>query len=480
MTRIKTALGQSGQLSLARHLPVGPDLLIREGDQISGSAHIRTAVPCGGSIQADFACYDHNSQLVGLYHIVPQTTASDRTWRQYTAQFAVPPGTTQLSVSFRIDAGQGWGVGSLYVDNVQVTKETAEIPAPPVDAIPMVLWNCPGCDEVYSVRRYGCYMVDPDDYAYIRTYDTYNADAPVFLRQLHAATAGPSHSALLDPIGYDWIEAHRPEWFLLDENGQRISHRSDPDIFMLDPGNQAYQRVWVETAIRNAPWNEPPWSAWMQLLDGHQYELFCDGAVCYPETYDNWKDLLDSYRMFPDKIYMHTVSHPQDDDTVMFDLASFLLACGPSSYLGFRETAGPYPRYHPFLDISVGDPLGEPEEVAYRTFHRSFEYGEVYLNADPNNDTTVQIPPDVEDVYGEPVPEGPRELGPRQGLVLLRPDGEVVPPQVRIDLLAGTGGFEYCADVSWNVYGHLDYDFDSESAYVGDYRSTFSLSLIHI
>ena len=37
---------------------------------------------------------------------------------------------------------------------------------------------------------------------------------------------------------------------------------------------------------------------------------------------------------------------------------------------------------------------------------------------------------------------------------------------VRIDLLGGIGDLEYCADTSWNVYGHPDYDFD--------------LSLIHI
>ena len=213
----------------------------------------------------------------------------------------------------------------------------------------------------------------------------------------------------------------------------------------------------------------------MQLLDGRQYELPCDGEVCYPEPYDNWKNLLDSCRMFPDKIYMHNVSHPNDDDTVMYDLASFLLAAGPSSYIGFRETTGLYPRYHPFLDICVGAPQGEPQEVAYRTFHRSFEYAEVYLNADPNNDATVQIPPELQDVFGVPVPSGPRELGPWQGLVLLSPSGEVVPPQVKIDLLGGIGDFEYCADTSWNVYGHPDYDFDSETGWVGDYRSTISM-----
>ena len=250
--RIRAAFARSGQVSLSRHVAVGSNLLIHEGDRIRGSAYIRTAVPRGGSVQADFACYDHNSQLTGLYYIMPETTLSDKTWRQYSVEFTVPPGTTQLSVNFRIGAAQGWGVGSLLVDNVQVSKEVAEIPTPPDGAIPMTLWNDPGADEVYSVKRYSCYMVEPDNYAYIRTYKTYNPGAPVFLRQLHAATAGPPDAALIDPIGYDWIDTYHPEWFLLDENGQRIAHQSNSNVYMLDPGNSSYQRVWAKTAIRNA------------------------------------------------------------------------------------------------------------------------------------------------------------------------------------------------------------------------------------
>ncbi len=528
LIRMKAARGQSGQVTLSRSLDVGSNLAIREGDTISGSAYLRGTAPHSGSISAGFDCYDYDGYLTGQYFIMPATAGTGKNWIWRSVSFTVPSGTVRIDIAFRIGSAQGWGTGKLYVDTVEVTKDVAEIPVPPEDAIPAVLRDNPGADAVYSARRYDCYVVRPDHYAYIRTYDAYNPDASVFLYQLHAATTDFPDTAPIDPMGYDWVESYHPEWFLLDEQGNRIRRADSEDIYMLDVGNPTYQRVWAETAIHNAtsagadgvvidgiatrfesaggvrpviypddaswvaaedafvryvvgyissagllvvagggnqPWSESPWLAWMQILDGRLYESPCDGDVCAPESFDNWKSLLDSYTLFPDKIYMHHISHPINDDAVMYDLAGFLLGAGPNSYVGFRDIEGPYPRYHPFLDIAVGAPLGELREIGYRTYHRSFERGEIYANADPTNSATVHIPPDMAEVSGIPVPSGPRDLGPRQGLILLRSQPTPV-NEVTWDLLGGVGGFEQSTVVNWiSDYDGLDYDFVANSLY---------------
>ncbi len=46
---------------------------------------------------------------------------------------------------------------------------------------------------------------------------------------------------------------------------------------------------------------------------------------------------------------------------------------------------------------------------------------------------------------------------------------------VETDLLAGIGDFEYCADTAWNVCAHPGYDFDAQSGWVGDYRSSITI-----
>lgn len=47
---------------------------------------------------------------------------------------------------------------------------------------------------------------------------------------------------------------------------------------------------------------------------------------------------------------------------------------------------------------------------------------------------------------------------------------------VKVDLLGGIGDFEYCGDTFWNVWANPDYDFDNQSGWVGDYRSTVALT----
>lgn len=49
---------------------------------------------------------------------------------------------------------------------------------------------------------------------------------------------------------------------------------------------------------------------------------------------------------------------------------------------------------------------------------------------------------------------------------------------VETDLLAGIGDFEYCADTAWNVCAHPGYDFDAQSGWVGDYRSSLTIRQI--
>jgi hypothetical protein len=57
-------------------------------------------------------------------------------------------------------------------------------------------------------------------------------------------------------------------------------------------------------------------------------------------------------------------------------------------------------------------------------------------------------------------------------------DSSAICALVETDLLAGIGDFEYCADTAWNVCAHPGYDFDAQSGWVGDYRSSITIKQI--
>jgi hypothetical protein len=297
---------------------------------------------------------------------------------------------------------------------------------------------------------------------------------------LGASTTAPwAETIPYDPIPYRWIESHHPEWFLLDTNGQRVSFTTASETLGLDLGDPLYQKMWTAEVIRRAKmigadgvmidsvttrydwnfdvtlakypdrasyiaamdsyvryavpeikragllvigngsaedWDSPPWSDWIQLFDGRQYE-----PMATYETEDRWRALQNSYKRFPDKLYVQFLPNPEfDEGFFKFSLASFLIWSGTNSYAGIYCSDVHVP-YHPLFDVQMGKPVGEGEQVAPTAYHRRFENGDVFVEISGTDAQTVDIPEGLRNAEtGAPVPSGPTALQPHQALILIK------------------------------------------------------------
>ena len=61
----------------------------------------------------------------------------------------------------------------------------------------------------------------------------------------------PYRNQVADEIGdFCRISAQHPDWFLLDEEGQRIRN-DDGDFYLMDPGNQGWREFWLQRVLKN-------------------------------------------------------------------------------------------------------------------------------------------------------------------------------------------------------------------------------------
>src|SRR5207245_4996307 len=60
---------------------------------------------------------------------------------------------------------------------------------------------------------------------------------------------GQDDALLPTGVGYCWADASHPDWFLLDQSGNRVQWRGYPGHWWMDVGNAAYQDAWLNHVL---------------------------------------------------------------------------------------------------------------------------------------------------------------------------------------------------------------------------------------
>ena len=362
-----------------------------------------------------------------------------------------------------------------------IQSSASSVPATP--SIHMAAFGPLGANPATAARRFECYIGHQHESPYMQMVRSTHAKSLILLYEIAAAAADAhwaySDADINDPIGYYWIKANHPEWLLKDLSGKVIRFDSYSYLVAMDPGNPDYQKTWAQKAIQRLhairadgimidcantfhnwsfkadpqkypdaqsyaqamdsfmcyvtqqikaagflvlangsgePWNTGMWSSWIEMLDGRVSE-----NNAYPNE-ALWTSMLESYEQYPDKTYVHLLPSTikTNANLARFMLASFLLWQGPHSYLGLWYCDDATLPYDLLMDLRLGDPTGQCEQVTDMTYHRTYQYGDVFVNASASLSTAIQVTVAGKDTSGKSVAVGTRVLGPRQWLIVIR------------------------------------------------------------
>jgi hypothetical protein len=104
-----------------------------------------------------------------------------------------------------------------------------------------------GCEKDYvDVTRYASVIVQPSHHDLLARANA--AGTLLHVYKCMASARDPARWGQTAGIPWSVAQAH-PEWFLLDQNGNRIQWAPWPGTWQMDVGNPAYQQAWLEAVL---------------------------------------------------------------------------------------------------------------------------------------------------------------------------------------------------------------------------------------
>jgi len=101
-----------------------------------------------------------------------------------------------------------------------------------------------------DLSRYRYVGMNAGDFARITTLKASNPTLKALVYKDMASTRSWSCGGLVSAgLDYCWVNTNHPDWFTLDQTGQRIEWSGFPGQWQMDVGNAAYQSAWAANVI---------------------------------------------------------------------------------------------------------------------------------------------------------------------------------------------------------------------------------------
>ncbi|MEP2238427.1 MAG: putative glycoside hydrolase [Maribacter sp.] len=107
----------------------------------------------------------------------------------------------------------------------------------------------------------------------------------------YAVENGEDNEYLPTGVGFAYADTNYPEWFLVDENDNRLEYTGYANHWQMDIGNTAYQQYWADQVGNELVVNE--WDG--VLMDNAIYKRDTYHENIYPANYDNDEDFQLAY-----------------------------------------------------------------------------------------------------------------------------------------------------------------------------------------
>jgi hypothetical protein len=178
---------------------------------------------------------------------VPSTILVTRTtpvpnWSRFDASYRVPSSNPAgIHLTFEITLQDGTSEGTLWLDNLEVYGSKRWRTRPP-RSLKIFTYYDPFREEanndwIYYTREFDMIGVSQRMYELKRML-VYKPELKTTTYYLgFTSDAGGDGNSIRDPFGYAYCNQYHPEWFLLNQFGQRV--RFGGTLYMMDIGNPA-------------------------------------------------------------------------------------------------------------------------------------------------------------------------------------------------------------------------------------------------
>lgn len=223
---------------------------LKAGDRLELSADIRTGDMQNATVMLRIRSAD--AQGNALSTAEQTVTAANSSWQTYRASLVVPEGAERVSILIRAEFGRGGGWATFWVDNVRLTNgEKVQVPVVPRRVIRTFTYFRIHPDLYETARRFDIVVLHPVNWVLARPLRRYNPNIEVYA-YFNSASTSSTLEGRWDPLDYHYVLNQRPQWFLVDSTGQRLTEKGYPQNYLVDIGDPELQQRWASRAIQIA------------------------------------------------------------------------------------------------------------------------------------------------------------------------------------------------------------------------------------
>ncbi len=164
----------------------------------------------------------------------------------------------------------------LYLHHEEISNALIETEAPRRDLIVMNAWF----------------------HEYVQKFKSVNPDIKTLVykdlssTRSYAVENGTDNAYLPTGVGFEYANSNYPEWFLVDENNNRLEYTGYTDHWQMDIGNTAYQQLWADQVVDELVAND--WDG--VLMDNAIYTLDTYHENVFPKNYESNEDFQLAYK----------------------------------------------------------------------------------------------------------------------------------------------------------------------------------------
>lgn len=280
------------------------------GDRVNVSFYLRTSdlYNLRYSVEVQIVTGDNR---VFFVPVLPPRNLPLPTWTPIQGSFLLPDNSQRFWICLKVEFGRGPLSGTFWLDELRVTAGKT-LPSRPASALKIARLYTIDRDWITTAANYDLY-VGALDLGFIRL-QTSNPDMKCFYYTVGWESLFFSNLNGNRWVGYggdffpyNWVDRYRPDWFLTNPQGNRISWSYDPNVreYLMDFGDSncrshVFSKL-LEVLDRSGGRN-PQWQPDGIFLDNFANAIWTGQSAKYPTIWQRAAALQSYFEHYQNQI----------------------------------------------------------------------------------------------------------------------------------------------------------------------------------